>query len=158
NPWTVGMPGGVIELQVEPIEKPSVSVMRLENSPEMSTCLEGGTSPVLKAVMVGSESSSATQGSSVASVAGRKRAPTKECAKAGDAATTARAASAAARTNDIVIFPRQTTERDAALAASRGSGSQARIGGPRGRCGPSRMPDGGRPSAVAGGGLERRSV
>jgi hypothetical protein len=47
--------------------------MRLENSPEMSHCRTGGTSPVLKLSMVGRESSPLTPGSSIPIVAGKKR-------------------------------------------------------------------------------------
>jgi hypothetical protein len=44
--------------------------------------LAGGTSPVLNHATVGSDISSATQGSSAASVAGKSRAPTKQWAEA----------------------------------------------------------------------------
>src|SRR5215475_10160042 len=50
--------------------------MRLENSPEMSRCRSGGSSPVLKLSTVGKDSSSLTPGSSIPIVAGKKRLPT----------------------------------------------------------------------------------
>src|SRR4051812_7361616 len=57
--------------------------------------------------MVGSESSSATQGSSTFSVAGRKRAPTKQCANAlegnPDSTVSARAAAARMRIGSFFI-------------------------------------------------------
>ena len=48
----------------------------------MSTSLAGGTSPVLNQATVGSDISSWMQGSSVANVAGKNRAPTKQWAEA----------------------------------------------------------------------------
>ncbi len=54
--------------------------MRFEMSSAKSVSRVAGSSPlagVLKYEMVGSDSSSATKGSSVASVAGKKRFPTK---------------------------------------------------------------------------------
>src|SRR3954452_6647582 len=73
--------------------------MRFENSPEISSSRWAGTSPVLKLEIVGRDNSSATQGSSTVRVAGKKRAPAKQCAAAGDAPWTvkATAANAAAR-------------------------------------------------------------
>src|SRR5215471_9905308 len=68
--------------QVSPIVMPKSSVMRLAKSIEMSHSVAGGTSPVFDQATVGSDISSATQGSSVASVAGKKRDPTKQCASA----------------------------------------------------------------------------
>src|SRR5712664_3485012 len=107
------MPDGVIWLRVEPIDMPSVLVMRLEYSADMSTWLADGSSPVPKAVTVGSDSSSATQGSSVVSVAGRNRAPTKQCAKASganaDATMTDSAARLAARIDNMDIPPIRLT-------------------------------------------------
>src|SRR5215468_5148857 len=70
---------------VSPIEIPKSSVMRFDNSTEMSHSVAAGTSPVLDHATVGKDISSATQGSSVASVAGKKRGPTKQCAKASAA-------------------------------------------------------------------------
>jgi hypothetical protein len=61
---------------------PKSSVIRFEISTDMSTSLAGGMSPVLNQATVGSDISSAMQGSSVASVAGKKRAPTKQWAEA----------------------------------------------------------------------------
>src|SRR6516165_11499211 len=84
--------------QVSPIVMPKSSVMRFEKSADISHSVAGGTSPVFDQATVGSDISSATQGSSVASVAGKKRSPTKQCASAwpADNATT-RHASANAR-------------------------------------------------------------
>jgi hypothetical protein len=50
----------------------------------MSSSFAGGMSPVLDQDTVGNDISSATQGSSVAKVAGKNRAPTKQWAKADD--------------------------------------------------------------------------
>src|SRR5215472_13312013 len=84
--------------QVSPIEMPRSSVMRFDNSTEMSHSVAAGTSPVFDQPTVGREISSATQGSSVASVAGRKRGPTKQCAKASVAESAIkRSANASAR-------------------------------------------------------------
>src|ERR1700685_765344 len=58
--------------------------MRLSNSAEMSTWLPGGIPGVGNQSTVGSDISSATHGSSITSVAGKNRAPTKQCAKALD--------------------------------------------------------------------------
>src|SRR5579863_8428783 len=63
---------------------PKLSVIRLEKSIPTSNCEAGGESAVLDHATVGIDISSATQGSSVASVAGRKRAPTKQCASASE--------------------------------------------------------------------------
>src|ERR1700722_6318804 len=63
---------------------PKFSVIRLEKSIPMSSCEAGGTSAVRDQATVGSDISSATQGSSVASVAGKKRAPTKQWARASE--------------------------------------------------------------------------
>src|SRR5262245_41407266 len=71
-----------MRVQVDSTETPNASVMRLENSPEMSSCRAGGTSSFLNEDTVGSDNSSATQGSSTVMVAGKKRAPTKQCASA----------------------------------------------------------------------------
>src|SRR5215470_4254195 len=84
--------------QVSPIEIPRSSVMRFDSSTEISHSVAAGTSPVFDHWTVGSDISSATQGSSVASVAGKKRAPTKQCAKASAAeSATKRSANANAR-------------------------------------------------------------
>src|SRR5258708_16104679 len=102
------MPGAVIWLWAKPIDRPSVSVIRLEYSADRSTWLADGKSPVRKAVTVGSDSSSATQGSSTVSVAGRNRAPTQQCPNAFGAPATATvttdsAAKLAARIDDMEI-------------------------------------------------------
>src|SRR5580704_18637549 len=78
----VGLPGTRICVQVSPIETPKSSVMRFEISPETSHSIPDGMSPVFDQLTVGSDISSATQGSSVASVAGKNRAPTKQWAEA----------------------------------------------------------------------------
>src|SRR5947207_1319516 len=58
--------------------------MRFEYSPETSSSLAEGSSPFLKIDTVGSGISSATHGPSIASVAGKNRAPTKQCASASE--------------------------------------------------------------------------
>src|SRR5262249_43530519 len=63
------------------------SVMRLAYSAEISSCLKDGISPVFDMETVGKASSSVTPGSSMASVAGKKRLPTISCARAVDAAS-----------------------------------------------------------------------
>src|SRR5271155_197803 len=63
---------------------PRSSVMRFEISTERSHSVAGGISAVFDHWTVGSENSSATQGSSMASVAGKNRAPTKQWAKASE--------------------------------------------------------------------------
>ena len=76
------------------------SVMRLEYSPEMSSCFTDGSSPVLEKAMVGSDNSSATPGSSIASVAGNMRLPTISWAfAAARAANASGLAHSAARNN-----------------------------------------------------------
>ena len=85
KPARVGPPGWRICDQVSPIEMPKSSVMRFEISAETSHSVAGGTSPVFDQDTVGSDISSATHGSSTASVAGKKRAPT---ARAGGNAMT----------------------------------------------------------------------
>jgi 4-hydroxyphenylpyruvate dioxygenase-like putative hemolysin len=72
--------------------------MRFEKSAEMSHSVAGGISAVLNQATVGSDISSATHGSSVASVAGKKRAPTKQWATAVEhEAATNKSANANAR-------------------------------------------------------------
>ena len=78
----VGLPGWRICVQPLPIETPKSSVMRFEISPEISSSFAGGTSPVFDQATVGSDISSATQGSSVAKVAGKIGALTKQWAEA----------------------------------------------------------------------------
>src|SRR6516164_862314 len=84
NPLALGPPGGARWVQIEPTDMPKVSVMRLEYSPEMSISLADGSSPLWNTKAVGSDSSSATHGSSVTCVAGKSRAPTKQWAAAFD--------------------------------------------------------------------------
>src|SRR5262249_2326119 len=84
KPAAVDAPGRWICDQVSPIEIPKSGVMRLEISAEISHSVPGGTSPVFDQATVGSDISSATQGSSVASVAGKNRAPTKQWAEASE--------------------------------------------------------------------------
>src|SRR5580658_36653 len=77
---------------------PKSSVMRFEISAETSHSLAGGESPVRNQSTVGTDSSSATQGSSMASVAGKNRAPTKQWAnEAVNVTGTNKSASAQAR-------------------------------------------------------------
>src|SRR5215472_3582283 len=64
---------------------PRSSVIRFDSSAEMSHSVAAGTSPVFDHCTVGSDSSSATQGSSVAKVAVKNRGPTKQCARASAA-------------------------------------------------------------------------
>src|SRR5215831_10563834 len=93
KPWApsmLGPPGAYRRDQVGATAMAKSSVMRLENSPEMSSCLNDGSSPVLPIEIVGSAISSLTPGSSMASVAGKNRLPTISCARAGtDAASDA---------------------------------------------------------------------
>src|SRR5271155_6008613 len=77
----VGPPGCRICVQPSPTEMPRSGVMRLEISPEMFHSDAGGASPVFDQPTVGSDISSATHGSSIARVAGKNRAPTKQCAE-----------------------------------------------------------------------------
>src|ERR1039457_563519 len=78
----VGLPGARICAHGSPIEMPRSSVMRLEISTDTSHSVAGGISPVFDQATVGSDISSATQGSSIASVAGKNLGPTKQWAKA----------------------------------------------------------------------------
>jgi hypothetical protein len=64
-------------------DTPKFSVIVLEYSPEMSSSRAEGSSPFLKPAIVGIDNSSATQGSSTLSVAGKKRLPTMQWALAG---------------------------------------------------------------------------
>ena len=102
KPLWLGMPDGRRCVQVEPTETPKYSVIRLEYSTDTSVWRAGGSSPVLNQETVGRDSSSATHGSSMPSVAGKNRPPTKQCADAPvcEMATTA-AASAAAPAMDL---------------------------------------------------------
>src|ERR1700722_1103645 len=56
--------------------------MRREYSPEKSSSLTGGSSPLFVMVMVGTASSSLTPGSSIVRVAGKNRLPATSCATA----------------------------------------------------------------------------
>src|SRR5579871_1947189 len=97
NPLWLVAPGSARCVQVEPIEVPKLSVIRLEYSTATSVWIAGGLSPVRNQSRVGMDSSSATHGSSIASVAGKNRPPTKQCANAllPEMATTAAASAAA---------------------------------------------------------------
>src|ERR1700737_168361 len=75
-PIPVGPPGAFRLVKVDPNDTANASVIRLENSPEISRCLTEGSSPVLKLATVGSDNSSLTPGSSMPRVAGKKRLPT----------------------------------------------------------------------------------
>jgi hypothetical protein len=86
-----------MRLHVDPTDSAKVSVMRLEYSPDMSSCLADGSSPFLNDDTVGKASSSATQGSSILSVAGKKRAPARQCACAVPPDKASEAAQAKAR-------------------------------------------------------------
>src|SRR5580704_12709790 len=82
NPAMVGPPGPRICFQVSLSEMPKSAVMRLEKSAPTPHSVAGGISAVRDQEIVGSDISSATHGSSVTRVAGRKRAPTKQWANA----------------------------------------------------------------------------
>src|ERR1700737_1682663 len=75
-PIPVGPPGAFRLVKVDPNDTANASVIRLENSPEISRCLTEGSSPVLKLAPVGRDHSSFAPGSSIPSVAGKKRLPT----------------------------------------------------------------------------------
>ena len=131
NPAMVGPPGPRICVQVSPIEMPKSSVMRFDSSPETSHSVAGGTSAVRDQETVGSDSSSATHGSSMASVAGKKRAPTKQWANAsvkGSAAKTS--ASAKARKHlglpDMIVLLRRVQTLRPAQSGRDGSHSRRR--------------------------------
>src|SRR6516164_7876147 len=93
--------------QISPTVIPKSSVMRFDNSTEISHSVAAGTSPVFDHSTVGNDISSATQGSSVARVAGKNRAPTKQCANAFDTGKPARTIASAAtrRTVQDMITP-----------------------------------------------------
>jgi len=85
-----------------PSVRPRSGKMRFENSPEMLVIWLGGTSPSPGCLMcrkVGSDSSSATKGSSSVSVDGKKRLPARPCAdaSAGQAQRPSAATSAAVK-------------------------------------------------------------
>src|SRR5207247_856648 len=76
KPVTDFPPAGSIAFHVPPSESPRSGVRRLASSPLTSVSLRGSVSPVPGSLLlktVGSESSSATNGSSTTSVAGKKR-------------------------------------------------------------------------------------
>src|ERR1700693_5758344 len=113
---------------------PKFSVIRFEKSPEMSHSVAGGMSAVLDHDTVGIDISSATQGSSVASVAGRKRAPTKQCASASEVnANAIKLASTNENSvyRDIRITP--VRKREKLRAALKAALHHALSGGPLGR-------------------------
>ena len=78
-----GRTAGLADLRPAVADRtPKSSVMRFEISTDISSSFAGGMSPVFDQATVGSDISSATHGSSVASVAGKNRAPTKQWADA----------------------------------------------------------------------------
>src|SRR2546428_1231314 len=86
KPVTDFPPAGSIAFHVPPSESPRSGVRRLASSPLTSVSLRGSVSPVPGSLLwktVGSESSSATNGSSTTSVAGKKRLPARPWAHAG---------------------------------------------------------------------------
>src|SRR5258708_3358966 len=80
KPLRGGLPGWLTWLQFSRKVTPKSSVIRLAKSTDTSSELAGGTSAVFVQDTVGIDISSATQGSSVAHVAGTERWPTKQCA------------------------------------------------------------------------------
>src|SRR5579862_8675485 len=113
---------------------PKSSVMRFDSSPETSHSVAGGASAVLDHWIVGSDSSSATHGSSVASVAGKKRAPTKQWANACEQGSTRNgSASATAREHHglpgMIILHRSVSDRRPRSRPARASGRQRRRSG-----------------------------
>ena len=97
--------------------------MRFDNSTETSHSVAAGTSPVFDQATVGKDISSATQGSSVASVAGKNRGPTKQCAKASAAdSATNRSANANAREQleerSMTVLHWRVSDRAAGSAAA----------------------------------------
>src|SRR6185437_7967965 len=123
-----------MDVQSWPTDMPKFSVIRLEISPEKSHAVAGGKSPVLDHETVGSDNSSATQGSSVASVAGKKRAPTKQWAKASvlNAAATPASARVGSKCRDMRISPVRKRERKFGRPTWAGL-HHALSGGPLGR-------------------------
>src|SRR5216684_2506766 len=100
---------------------PKFSVMRFATSTEISTSRAEGSSPFLKIAIVGSDISSATQGSSVASVAGKNRAPTKQWARASEAPSQSMAAAAipcSATPQTLALRPSGGEEADMERMAS----------------------------------------
>ena len=84
QPWTRVPPLGSRRSQVASAPMPKSRVMRLLKSIDAEvSMLDDPSSSVLRLDTVGSDSSSATNGSSVASVAGKNRFPANPCALAG---------------------------------------------------------------------------
>src|SRR5215467_5689111 len=83
KPLTAGIHDGLRRVQSAPNAIVKSSVIRFAYSPDMSSCLAGGVSPFLKEEIVGTANSSLTPGSSILSVAGKKRLPTISWAAAG---------------------------------------------------------------------------
>src|SRR5258708_7403624 len=79
--------GGLTLVQVDETVTPKSSVMRLAKSTPTSCSRPDGLA--LLYCTVGSDISSATHGSSVASIAGKNRPPTMQCAKASEMGTAA---------------------------------------------------------------------
>src|SRR5262245_27862485 len=102
--------------------------MRFENSPETSSCLKEGSSPVFDIETVGNDSSSLTPGSSMASVAGKKRLPTISCARA-DVVEAARMAASMASGHEFLNM--EGSSIAVTEAAQGGARRQAKSGGPR---------------------------
>src|ERR1700691_3036815 len=99
--------------------------MRLSNRAEMSISLPCGTPAVGNQSTVGSDISSATQGSSITSVAGKNRAPTKQCAKALDSGSETNkrpiaSAHACVKKRDMANFPSVEEAISAAGAVAAG--------------------------------------
>src|SRR5262249_4299656 len=108
-----------------------------EYSPEKSSSLTGGSSPLLVIAMVGTASSSLTPGSSIASVAGKKRLPAISCAAAParDASTSASAGAAGPGKRIDMGLLRETLRklgRERRRPRNGGSRFYDRCGGPRG--------------------------
>ncbi len=95
KPRCVSPPSGSSAMYVAPKPMPRFSVMRFDTSTAKPVSRVAGSSPlagILRLSIVGSDNSSATNGSSVASVAGKKRLPARPCAAAGSADRTTIAA------------------------------------------------------------------
>src|SRR5438105_11017316 len=105
--------------------------MRLENSAEKSCSRTDGSSPVLNDDTVGSDSSSLTPGSSIPSVAGKKRLPTISWATLPPRGTSAMANPerlARKRRIDMKILPKLSRER---IATANGRQVHVNGGGAR---------------------------
>src|SRR5258705_3683496 len=108
--------------------------MRFENSADISRFLKEGSSPVLKLETVGSDSSSLAPGSSIPSVAGKKRLPTISWATPPPRGTSASASPgrpARKRRVDIKILRklrRERIERGPWPPSSRQRRGRARLG------------------------------